>query len=708
MGLNIVLLIVIASGAFAFFWTVLIGLVWLLVAGLAGQMSRYWSVVLGTLRGSFLLGILVGIIQQPADYESVLASSSGYCLLGALLGALWGYYGLTQRLRSLIANATAPLAVNPPVRQPDPALPANPTVRPSAPPLRETNPQSEQPLEQPEVERRSIERPETMKPTPNPSTHQTRPVDSQAIARLLNRRLESRGIAVQVQHQGHKLRIGLRREAALNADAVVRFLQQSLASLNPQGIQQVEVIGQSGANAAQVWRRSFSLASASAAEVTPPNPPQTRSRPSPQGYQPPRDPRKFVIEIGAERHEVSAIIVWTIAIAFLVLDVWGATFSGIALLWLMLRLALALMPPVIAEQRGRPFLPWCLYGYINFPVVLVFAFLLRKEALPDFSHQDLRQLSFVGQSLREANFQGANVAGADFSQTDLAAANFHRANCTGARFDQASIRGTCFDQAILDQATFVSARQGEAAISVNKIFSSIPPILWSVLIALFMLLSLSGLLSIAISPLFRILLLIFAMYCVLGAGITWSLIKLTHLNREAAPLVLIGFSGMAIWAWASADEAAPVVPGLVLIVVGLAAIAQLFLYCNSWSKFGATMGALSTLCLTETWAVFFKFYAMPINMRWIFAVLSAILGCLIGAWIQQELTSFKAARLANTNFTTANLTLADFRDADIQPATFHRAQMKGIFLSTGRRKQLTTIAIRLSEQVTAYLQRFRT
>ncbi|MEM1281891.1 MAG: pentapeptide repeat-containing protein, partial [Cyanobacteria bacterium P01_H01_bin.152] len=241
-----------------------------------------------------------------------------------------------------------------------------------------------------------------------------------------------------------------------------------------------------------------------------------------------------------------------------------------------------------------------------------------------------------------------------------------------------------------------------------KIFNSIPPILWSVLIALFMLLSLSGLLSIAIGPLSRILLLIFAMYWVLSSGITWGLIKLTHLNHEAAPLILIGVVGLAIWVWASADESTPIVPGLVLIALGLAAIAQWFLYCNSWSKFGATMGALGTLCLTEAWAVFFKFYAMPINARWIFAVLSAILGCLIGAWIQQELTSFRAARLANTNFTTANLKLADFRDANIQQATFHRAQMKGIFLSNRRQLQLTTIAIRLSEQVTAYLQRFRT
>ncbi|MBE7381506.1 MAG: hypothetical protein F6J95_008875 [Leptolyngbya sp. SIO1E4] len=71
------------------------GIVWLFIALLTRKMSRYWSVVLGTLRGVFLLGILVGSLQQPEDLDSVLHSIPS-SLIGAIGGALWGYYDVTH------------------------------------------------------------------------------------------------------------------------------------------------------------------------------------------------------------------------------------------------------------------------------------------------------------------------------------------------------------------------------------------------------------------------------------------------------------------------------------------------------------------------------------------------------------------------------------------------------------------------------------
>lgn len=717
MRLDILLLVVIASGLFAAIWAFLVGLVWLIVAAFARQMSRYWPVVLGTLRGAFLLGSLVGILKHPSDLEGVLEISGTYCLIGAVGGALWGYYGLTQRLRSLISDTSTSKPVpTPPVRQPRRAIQPRPVARrpvtPSQPPANfqpkqlSTHP-SEQPPEQ-LSEPSGAEHQPVVGSVSRPPASRTQQGDSQAIADLLCRQLQPQGITVQVKRQGHKLRIGLRREAILEAKPTVSSLQQSLGSLKPQGIQQVEVISQSGANAAHVWRRSFSLLSDSISDVPISNSPKLRSKPLSMAYQPPRNPSKFVIEVSAQRYEVPAIIVWAIAGGFFFLDILGAMTNGIMLLWLMLRLSLALIPALIAQQRGRPFLPWFLYGYIYFLVALVFAILIKQREIPDFSHQDLRQVSFARQSLQQANFQGANVSGVDFSQTDLSAANFKQADCTGACFNQASIRGTCFNQAILNQATFVRARQGKAAISINKIFSSIPPILWGFLVVMLTVVSLMGLLTLAIGPQFRILLMIVLGYGVMSFGITWSLINLIHTNREAAPLVL-GFGvGLAIMVQLSADELTPIVPGLGVITLFLAAIAQCLLHSNRWSQFGAAIGALGTLCFTEAWVVFFKVYAMPVGTRWVFAVVSAITGCLLGAFIQQGLTSFRAAHLTNADFTTADLQLADFRDADIQQATFNRAQMKGVFLPTGRRQQLATVAIRLSEQMTAYLQRFRT
>ncbi|MEM7649858.1 MAG: pentapeptide repeat-containing protein, partial [Cyanobacteria bacterium P01_A01_bin.70] len=442
-------------------------------------------------------------------------------------------------------------------------------------------------------------------------------------------------------------------------------------------------------------------------------------------YQPPRDPRKFVLEIAAKRYEVPAIAVWAIAIGTFLLDMSvfleiGTFFAdaGIdvdvfiflltGLLAVLVRPALALIPAVFAQRRGRPFLPWFLYGYIFFLVTLIFVLLLKPVEKPDFSQQDLRQVSFARQSLRQVNFQGANVAGVDFSQADLAAANFKQANCTGTRFNQASIRGTCFDQATLSQATFVRARQGTAAIAINRTFSSIPPLLWGLIIVFVAIPTLAGGLLFAIGPLFRILLLIGLGYTVMSLGITWVVIKLTHLNREAAPLIWGGGVGLAIVVRLSATPMTPTMPGLIVISLGLAAIAQVSLLINRWHLYGAAIGALSTLCFTEVWAVLFQLYVMPVGLRWVFAVLGALIGCLIGAGIQQGLPSFRAARLINTDFSYADLKLADFRETEMQQATFYRAQLPGAFRPTGRRQWLANLAICLSEQITAYLQRFRT
>ncbi|MEL7315586.1 MAG: hypothetical protein AAFN08_11590 [Cyanobacteria bacterium J06559_3] len=188
MSLNIILLIVIVSSLSAAIWAFLVGLVWLIVAALARQMSRYWPVVLGTLRGAFLLGVLVGIIKQPSDLEGVLEISGTYCLIGAIGGALWGYYGLTQRLRPLISsNPTPQPSLNPPVRQPRQALQAKPGVRcPAPPPVQPpADSQSERLSEQtaePSSEQADIEHQETVEPALNPPANRAQPVDNKAIA----------------------------------------------------------------------------------------------------------------------------------------------------------------------------------------------------------------------------------------------------------------------------------------------------------------------------------------------------------------------------------------------------------------------------------------------------------------------------------------------------------------------------------------------
>ncbi|MEM9505853.1 MAG: hypothetical protein AAGA01_18075, partial [Cyanobacteria bacterium P01_E01_bin.43] len=413
MRLNNILIVVITSGAAAAIWTLIIGVVWFLVAAFTNQMSRYWPVVLGTLRGAFLSGSLVGIIYTPSSLEASLGIGLTYSMLGALGGAVWGYYGLTRRLRSLLArNVTAAseaIAADRPSRRsslsprivqpPDVPLPPNVNPASASPP----DPSPEPPANEPPVN----DRPTSPLPTP---IERARQGDSQAIAELLSRQLDPHHITVQVVRQGHKLRIGLRRESGLNAGTVVNFLQQGLERLSPQGIQQVEVIGQVGAGTTQVWRRSFTLASAAAANADEGSP-----KPSPKRwvgpvntYQPPRDPRKFVLEIAAKRYEVPAIAVWAIAIGTFLLDMSvfleiGTFFAdaGIdvdvfiflltGLLAVLVRPALALIPAVFAQRRGRPFLPWFLYGYIFFLVTLIFVLLLKPVEKPDFSQQDLRQ-----------------------------------------------------------------------------------------------------------------------------------------------------------------------------------------------------------------------------------------------------------------------------------------------------------------------------
>lgn len=664
MFFSSLLFVLAASAVGAIVWATIISLLWLVIAAIAQRLSRYWPVVLGTLRGAFLLGCGFGIIASfgaSDDFGIPVSASVAGSFLGALGGALWGYYGLTGWLKAWYAGdrrsarehfaAIARPAA--PRRSPD-QLP--PVVTTPQPPLTMAGSSDE----------------DTDQPPPTP-LEKARRGDPAAIAQLLSRQLQRHSIHVQVQQHRGVLKIGLRRAAPLQPEPTTRFLQQGLEKLQPQGIGEVQVVGQSGEEAAQVWRRTFTLTTSSTPDVAEP-PAGVDLPPQPAAYQPPRDPRKLVLEIGRSRYEIPAVVVWAIAGLLLLVDVIGGSF-----VWVVFRFFLAAIPMLVAQAKARPGWPWFLYGYIYVPLALIFALLLPLPQPPSFVQRQLQRVSFQGRSLQHIDFRSADLREADFSRADLAGANFSNANCTGANFSGASISGTRFDKATLDQANFTQVRQGKAVVSLAVIFGTIPPVLWGlvlfVLTIVVMAMTFSWLFSwFPILP--RV-----TFYSLATGLVAVGLVALTHRNREAAPLIL-GVS-VAIASWAGLSNLALLQGGfwLVAIALGLALAAYFSLQRNAWAGYGAALGTLAGLGFIEVWIAGASGFTPAPLLKLLIWGMGAIAGCLSGAWIQATLPSFRAANLNGTDFTQGNLSNADFREANTTRASFKQTQRRGALFS---------------------------
>jgi len=660
MFFSYLLFVIAANAAIAVVWTTIIGLLWLGIAAIAQRLSRYWPVVLGTLRGSLLLGCGFGIItllRSSSDGETAILASVTPSLFGALGGALWGYYDLTGWLKAWTAGDHRS------AREHFEAIarPAAPRRSPDHLPPVITAPQ--QSLMATESSAEATDQP------PLTPLEKARRGDPAAIAHLLSRQLQRHHIHVQVQQHRGVLKIGLRRAAPLPPEPTTRLLRQGLEKLQLQNIREVQVVGQSGGEAVQLWRRSFTLAV--------PSPPDTAESPAavdlppqPTAYQPPRDSRKLVLEIGRSRYEIPAIIVWVIAgilfLADLIVGSW---------VWLGLRFVLAALPALVAQSRERPGWPWFLYGYIYVPLALIFALILPRQQPPSLAQRHLRQVSFRGRSLQQVDFRSADLRGADFSRADLAGANLEKANCTGANFSGAAISGTRFDQATLDQANFTQVRQGKAVVSLSAVLGTIPPVVWGLI--LFLLTIAVALLAVLGAPILSRA----TFYSGAASLVAIGLVALTHRHRAAAPLVL-GVS-VAIASWAGLANLAFLWGGfwLVAIAPGLALAAYVSLRQNAWAGYGAALGTLAGLGFIEVWiALASGFTPFPLLKLLIWGM-GAIAGCLSGAWIQATLPSFRAASLNGTDFTQGNLSNADFRDANITYAVFHQTQRRGALFS---------------------------
>ena len=653
-----------ASALGAVIWATIIGLLWLVIAAITQRLSRYWPVVLGTLRGALLVGFGGGVItllRSLDDLETAMVASIVWSLGGAFGGALWGYYGLTGWLKARLSGDRRA------AREHFEAI-----IRPAAA-RRSTNqlPPVVTAPQQPLIATDSSN--EDTQPPLTP-LEKARQGDPAAISHLVSQQLQPRGIHVQIQQHRGVLKIGLRRAAPLPPESTTRFLQQGLKKLQPQGIGEVQVVGQSGGEAVQVWRRTFTLTTPTTPEVAEP-PAAIDLPPQSAAYQSPRKPHHLVLEIGRSRYEIPASVVWAIAGLLCLVDLVDGSF-----IWMALRFVLAALPVLVARAKGRPGWPWFLYGYIFMPLALIFALILPLPQPVSFAQRHLGQVSFQGRSLQHADFRSADLRGADFSRTDLAGANFGNANCTGANFSGASISGTSFAKATLDQATFTQVRQGKAAVSLAAVLGTIPPVVWGLL---FFVLAIAVALLTVLSP----PIVSRATFYSLATGLAAiGLIALTHRNRAAAPLVL-GVS-VAIASWAGLTNLALLRGGfwLVAIALGLALAAYFSLQRNSWAGYGAATGTLAGLVFIEVWiAVASGFTPTPLLKLLIWGI-GAIAGCLAGAWIQATLPSFRAASLNGTDFTKGNLSNTDFREANTLQAIFKQAQCRGALLSDSHQK----------------------
>ncbi|NEQ95274.1 MAG: pentapeptide repeat-containing protein [Cyanothece sp. SIO2G6] len=694
MFFSSLLFVLAASAVGAVVWATIISVLWLVIAAIAQRLSRYWPVVSGTFRGAFLLGCGFGILSSfgaSDDFGIPVSASIAGSFLGALGGALWGYYGLTGWLKALrsgvcrrhgeakrytarehFATITRPVSS----RRPTDQLPS--VVTAPQQPLMATDSVDEEIYKNTGEESNENTSEESKKDIsqgtpPLTPLEKARQGEPDAIAHLLRRQLQSHGIHVQVQQRQGILKIGLRRDAPLQPKPTIRFLQQGLEKLQPQGIRDVQVVGQSGGETPQIWRRSLTLSSPATPDAEE-NPTVVDLPPQSTAYQPPRNPQKVVLEIGRSRYEIPAIIVWAFAGLLFLFDLRSGSFA-----WLGLRFFLAAIPAWVAQSRGRPGLPWGLYGYIFVPLALIFALILPQPQPHSLAQRNLKQASFRGRSLQRTDFRSADLRGADFSRTDLAGANFGNANCTGANFSGASISGANFNKTILDQANFTQVRQGKAVVSLAAVLGTIPPILWGLIIFL---LTIAGIGMTFFWIFSWIPILPFVTSYSFATGlVAIALVGLTHRNRDAVPLIL-GVS-VAVSSWAGLTNLAVSQGGFgfVAIALALAVIAYVFLGQNVWTGYGAAVGVLAGLACIEGWIAVANGFPLPTLLKLLICGIGAIAGYLAGAWTQATLPSFRAASLDGTDFTQGNLNNSDFRDTDTTRAIFKRTQRRGALFS---------------------------
>lgn len=104
----------------------------------------------------------------------------------------------------------------------------------------------------------------------------------QAIAFLLNSNLNPKGIEAKVHATANGLNICLTAEHDLLADSLLDYMRQSFQRLNPIGITQVNLYGQSADQAQPTWCRSFQLRPPSAPSLAIAQNAATSKRPATQ------------------------------------------------------------------------------------------------------------------------------------------------------------------------------------------------------------------------------------------------------------------------------------------------------------------------------------------------------------------------------------------------------------------------------------------
>lgn len=83
--------------------------------------------------------------------------------------------------------------------------------------------------------------------------------DPQAIATLMNRSLQPKGILARVSREGDRLRIYLEAEQVPNREALMTFVQNGVSNLRIDNISVVEVIGQQIGQDEAVWTQEWQL-----------------------------------------------------------------------------------------------------------------------------------------------------------------------------------------------------------------------------------------------------------------------------------------------------------------------------------------------------------------------------------------------------------------------------------------------------------------
>ncbi|MEO0406189.1 MAG: pentapeptide repeat-containing protein [Cyanobacteria bacterium P01_A01_bin.135] len=106
----------------------------------------------------------------------------------------------------------------------------------------------------------------------NPTLTRARAGDPAAIAALINRQLQPKGIRVRGDRDGDHLTLTLIAAESPTAEAVMAFLQRGLARLSPQGIQTAAVIAQSPTRQTY-WRQPLPLRSSPPPKAAPPDHP---------------------------------------------------------------------------------------------------------------------------------------------------------------------------------------------------------------------------------------------------------------------------------------------------------------------------------------------------------------------------------------------------------------------------------------------------